>query len=57
MYELQTYKGVIGNDTEESEEELACRFKIHIKNLANFDSRTRKSQKFTLEWAAFDPVI
>ena len=33
---------------EKSEEELACRFKIEIKNLMNFDSRTRKSQKFTL---------
>ena len=40
-----------------SGEELACRFKIHIRNLTNFDLRTRKSQKFTLEWAAFDPVI
>ena len=33
---------------EKSEEELTCRFKIEIKNLVNFDSRTRKSQKFTL---------
>ena len=40
-----------------SEEELACRFKIHRRNLTHFDSRTRKSQKFTLELAAFDPVI
>ena len=25
-----------------------CRFKINIRNLTNFDSRTQKSQKFTL---------
>ena len=29
---------------EKSEEELTCRFKIDIKNLTNFDSRTAKSQ-------------
>ena len=33
---------------EKSEEELTCRFKIDIKNLTNFDSRTSKSQEFTL---------
>ena len=33
---------------EKFEEELTCRFKIGIKNLMNFDSRTRKSQKFTV---------
>ena len=33
------------NDTEE---ELTCRFKIDINNLTNFDSSTRKSQKFGL---------
>ena len=33
---------------EKSEEELTCRFKIEIKNLTNFDSRTWKSQEFTL---------
>ena len=31
-----------------SEEELTCRFKIDMKNLTNFDSNTRKSQKFAL---------
>ena len=31
-----------------SEEELACRFKIDIRNLTNFDLRTQKSQNFTL---------
>ena len=30
------------------EEELTCRFKIDIRYLTNFDSRTQKSQKFTL---------
>ena len=33
---------------EKSEEELTCHFKIDIRNSMNFDSRTRKSQKFTL---------
>ena len=33
---------------EKSEEELTCCFKIDIRNLTNYDSRTRKSQKFTL---------
>ena len=33
---------------EKSEEELTCRFKTEIKNLTNFDSRTWKSQEFTL---------
>ena len=33
---------------EKSEEELTCHFKIEIKNLTNFNSRTWKSQKFTL---------
>ena len=29
-----------------SGKELTCRFKIDIRNLMNFDSRTRRSQKF-----------
>ena len=33
---------------EKSEEELAGRFKIEIRNLTNFDLRIQKSQKFTL---------
>ena len=40
-----------------SEEELNCRYKLDIRNLTNFDARTRKSQKFTLSWAAFDPKV
>ena len=28
------------------EEELTCQSKIDIRNLTNFDSSTRKSQKF-----------
>ena len=42
---------------EKSEEKLTCQFKIDIMNLMNFDSRTRKSQNFTLSWAAFDQII
>ena len=47
---------ILKND-EKSEEELTCRFKIDIRNVMNFDSRTRKSQKFTFQWAAFDQSI
>ena len=42
---------------EKFEEKLTCHFKIDIRNLMNFDPRTRKSQKFTLSWAAFDQII
>ena len=35
------------NDTK-FEEELTCQFKIDIRNLTNFDSSNRKSQKFGL---------
>ena len=34
------------------EEELTCCFKTEMKNLTNFYLRTRKSKKFTLQWAA-----
>ena len=30
------------------EEELTCQFKIDIRNLANFDPSSQKSQKFAL---------
>ena len=30
------------------EEELTCRFKIHMRRLTNFDLSTRKSQKLPL---------
>ena len=42
---------------EKSEEKLTCHFKIDIRNLMNFDARTRKSLKFTLSWSAFDQII
>ena len=35
------------------EEKLTCQFKIHMRNLTNFDTSTRKSQKFPLQWASF----
>ena len=50
-HELQTYRGVVSNEMkndEKSEEELTCRFKTGRRNVMNFDSRTQKSQKFTL---------
>ena len=37
-------------------EKLNC-FKIDIKNLANFDVNTRKSQKFLLKWGSFEQSI
>ena len=39
------------------EEELTSQFKIGLSNLTNFDSSTQKSQKSSLEWAAFDQSI
>ena len=39
------------------EVELTCQFKIHARNLTNFDRSTRKSQKFALYWASFDQII
>ena len=36
------------------EEKLTCRLKIDMRNLANFDPINQKSQKFALQWAAFD---
>ena len=30
------------------EQDLTCQFKIDMRNLMNFDSSTRKSQKFEL---------
>ena len=35
------------------EEQLACGFKIDMRNLTNFDPSTQKSQKFALKWAPF----
>ena len=44
-------------NNEKSEKELTCRFKIDIKNLTSLNSRTRKYQKYTLLWDAFDQSI
>ena len=38
----------IDDNDEKSEEELTCCFKIDIRNLTYFDSRTWKSQKMAL---------
>ena len=39
----------VGNSkNREFEQELTCQFKIHMRNLINFDTSTRKSQKFAL---------
>ena len=42
---------------EKSGEKFTCHFKIDKRNLMNFDFRTRKSQKCTLSWVAFDQFI
>ena len=39
------------------DEELTCQFKIHMRNLTNFDLSTQKSKKFALYWAAFDQSV
>ena len=40
---------VIKNDTK-IEEELACRFKVDMRNFTNFELSTRKSKKFVFYW-------
>ena len=60
MHELNIQRGVIvitPKNDKKAEEELTCRFKIDIKNLTNFDSSIRKSEKLALQWAAFDQSI
>ena len=39
------------------EEGLTCQFNIDMRNLTNLDTSTQKSQKFTLQWTAFDQSI
>ena len=50
MYELkltgELFVMTMKNDAK-LDEELTCRFKIDVRTLINFDSSTRKSQKFT----------
>ena len=41
----ELYAMTMKNNTK-IEEELACRFKIDMKNFTNFDPGTRKSKKF-----------
>ena len=38
-------------------EEWSCRLKIGIRNLTKFESSTRKSQKFSFQWAPFEQSI
>ena len=38
-------------------EELTCCFKIGVRNLTKFEPRTRKSQKFSFQWAPFEQSI
>ena len=51
MYELkfteELFIMTMKNDAK-FEEELTCHFKIHMRNLTNFDPSTRKSKNFTL---------
>ena len=48
MYVLKIYRGVcvmtMKNDAK-FDEESTCQFKIDMRNLTNFDARTRKSEK------------
>ena len=39
---------LIMKNEEKFEEELTCQFKLHMRNLTNFDRSTEKSQKFAL---------
>ena len=51
MYELEIYRGLcvtaMKNDAQ-FEKVLTFLFKIDLRNLTNFDSSTRKSQKLAL---------
>ena len=38
-------------------EESTCRLEIDIRNLANFDLSSRKSQRFSFKWAPFEQSI
>ena len=38
------------------EEDLTCRFKINMRNLANFDQSTLKSPKFALYMGSYLPT-
>ena len=42
------------NNDAKFEEELTCQFKIDMRNSTNFDLSTQESQKFALQWVAFD---
>ena len=42
-------------NNEKCEEELTCRFKIDIRNLMNFDSRTQKTSKIYTLMGCFWP--
>ena len=44
----EEFKVMTPKNDEKSEEQLSGCFKIDIRNFTNFDSRTLKSQKFTL---------
>ena len=51
MHELKIYREVMRIDTKYYEtlaEELTYCFKIDMRNFANFDPSTQKSQKFAL---------
>ena len=39
------------------EEELTCQFKIHMRNLSNFDPSTQKSQKCARSGVSFEQRI
>ena len=39
------------------EDELTCRFKIALRNLANVGPSTLKSEKFALQWTPFEQRI
>ena len=60
MYELKLPEDLCVRamkDDAKFEEELTCRFKIDMRSLPNFDTSTRKPQKFALIWAPFQQSI
>ena len=60
MYELKIYSNLcvlVLKSDKTIEEQFTCCFKIDMGNLTNFESSTQKSEKFALEWTAFDQRI
>ena len=55
-FAVELFAMTVKNDAK-FKEELTCHFKIDMRFLANFDSSTRKSQKFSLYKVPFEQSV